>query len=99
MGDEEQGQLAAARWGITSTLAAWSVGSLLVALDEDAQAIALGEMDLAEDTVLTMVVGGVVCMALAVLLWIDSSPRRVAARRQQAQRRLARERARAEPIA
>ncbi len=88
MGDEERGQLAAARWGITSTLLAWALGSLVLALDVDLQSDLLRGSELSEGGKLTLVLGGVVCLAVAALIWRDSNPARVEARLRRLQDRL-----------
>jgi hypothetical protein len=81
MGDEERGQLAAARLGITSMLVAWFVGSLLVVFVDDVQTFALRGANLANGTAVTLLLGGAACMVIAVVLWFDSSPRVMHARR------------------
>ncbi len=77
----DDGQLAAARLGITSTLVAWFVGSLLVVYVDDVQAFALRGANLAHGTAVTLLLGGAACMVIAVVLWFDSSPSVMHARR------------------
>jgi uncharacterized membrane protein len=77
--DEIEAQLLAARWGIVISLAVWAIVSAIGAL-------AIGEdwitVDEDERTVTaTLLIGSIVCAALACWLWFDSSERRLEERR------------------
>jgi hypothetical protein len=82
LGSEIDGDVLAARWAIPGALVVWGLGSLAMAISSGLRELAIGRSDTdAGHLVPILTAGGLACTALAVLLFLDLAPERIARQR------------------
>src|SRR5204863_4982058 len=81
-GSKLDGDVLAARWAIPGALIVWGLGSLAMAIISDLRELAIGRSHTdAGHLVAILAAGGLACTALAVLLFLDLAPERIARQR------------------
>jgi len=83
------GDVLAARLAIPGSLVAWAAGALAIGLSDEVRDAVLGAAaeSRAAHVASVLVGGGVLCLALAVIIFVDLAPHRIARRRERLARR------------